>query len=1314
MKSSGHRRRSTSSGVNTSRTEARSAGFVRRVLVPAMTAALAISCLVIVQGQGLAQEGDGTTVRKESRLNADRFVDRVIDGEPVSCMYGNVFIDRDTSTVSADTAYFYRDRELYEFVGNVRVTRNEAVLTCDHGLYNRNFGTGDFKGNVRLIEGDAIGTGDVGEARGTGRFLRLIGDALLVTPDYSVRGDTIFQDRQTGEGEAFGNVSIMEPGAMNLVTGEHAIFRENGDVAEVDRAPVLTSRERSGSPLHSEAGLMRFYRSESRVVMIDSVLIRQDQTLATADTAVAYGQERMVLTGAPTVSMGTASTMFGERMDFYYADGELRRLIIVGAARMEDSSPDSLASVYQGLPTLDILEGDSITVDFENSEIRRSVVVGQAHSRYTPLGLSDEVATNDATGDTIVIHFRDERVARVRVMGSASGEYRFARVGAMREMVGKSRRLADMLARGDADSSAVVDSLSARVDSLAAEMGVPAIASLVRTSMDSLLTVALDSLASAGFDTSESALDFLANAQDVNYAGDQVTFEMADRSMEIEGNGSLDYGTLKLTAGHIKLDTGTRELYAEGEPLVEDSETIAGDMMGYNFDVKSASVKNGVTSFDNYYYVGDNIRRFDDQTMKICGARMTSCDREDPHYHFWSGDMKMRQGDKVVAAPVILRIGNVPIFALPFYYKSLKEGRQSGILFPSFDFGWSSREGRYIRDFGYYWATNENLDFLIEGDYNERREFAYRVSNRYVKRYSFNGGVDYSRKIGLADDPVDEWQLRWNHNQPILWDDYKFRADVKMASTTLSSNDLNGSNARDIISGQLKSSAYLSRSWSFGNANLNANRDERVNASDSDAVTDNLIYSMTLPSVALSFKQLTLAPSLRGGQEGSALGNVLRSTYFSQGYSFRSDSRGYEEHDEGDLTANGNWSLSYRPPRLGIFNVSLSSSASHNWTRTTDEGRFWSADTSLVDDGFYTDFDDTAEDTRSSLSFSTGVGTTLYGLFPLEVGRLRALRHTARFNTSWSLRPGLGDNQSHSTSVSLSFDNRFDLKYLGADSDTTLTEKKIDGVIDWSLRTSYNPKAEPGFQWGDISSGLTIKPGQSRYLKLKVSNTIDPYLLALKRTSFTYGVSFSGRLDVGKVPEMRAEKKNEAIDRLGVELTEGVADTSRVDEFADEFADENQENRLDNEELFDGEESSFYDFYDRAGRQGGEKDAQDLTEGGRFIPFDVNGSFSYAYTNTSSDKRASANLSFNSQLTKNWEFRYSASFDLVEGIPIRQQYSLNRDLHCWRFEFNRTISTVDSQFGFRIYLRSIPALKFARGREDYMSSPGGGLGGGVF
>jgi len=419
----------------------------------------------------------------------------------------------------------------------------------------------------------------------------------------------------------------------------------------------------------------------------------------------------------------------------------------------------------------------------------------------------------------------------------------------------------------------------------------------------------------------------------------------------------------------------------------------------------------------------------------------------------------------------------------------------------------------------------------------------------------------------------------------------------------------------------------------------------------------------------------------------------------SQGYSLKSDSQFYENRDEATQVASGNWSLSYRPARLGIFNVSLSANARQSWTRDTTTGQLWNPDTNFVDGGYYTDIDEATEKTQPGLSFSTGVGTTLYGLFPLQVGRLKALRHTARFNTSWSLSPGLGSKQLHRTSVGLSMDNRIDVKYLGAGSDSTITEKKLDGVLDWSLRTSFSPKAPANAQWSDISSGLTIKPGQSRYLKIQVNNSIDPYTLALKNTRFTYQLSFSGRLDVGEVPQYDEVQRNEAIDRLGVNFAKEEADSTRVDEFAAEFADEDLFDERDGD-YFEGEASSFNDLYNRADRNpidGGD----DVTEGGRYIPFDVSGGLSYSYTNLSKVKRASANMAFNTQLTRNWEFRYSASFDLETGQAIRQQYSLNRDLHCWRFEFNRIVSTVDSQFGFRIYLRSIPALKFARGREDH-------------
>jgi len=1281
----------------------------RGLVLPTVTA-LVLLCALLAAGLPA-----GAADRPRSNLTADRAVDRFVDGERVSYLWGNVFIDRDTITVACDTAIVFRDRERYELYGNVRLTNLGSILTCREGVYLRLSGSGDFFGDVRVVEGEVVGTGREGESRRAGRDLRLIGDALLVTPEYSVRADTIYRDRETALGEAFGHVRIMEPGAENLVTGDHAIFLGDEDVAEVDRNPVLTSRQQSGGPLVSTAGLMRFYRRDKRVVMTDSVRIRQGQMYAVADTAVALGRERLILTGRPVVEQGATSVMRGEEIEFHYRDGLLHRAILVGEASMEDSAPDSLAGLYRGLPGHDVLAGDSISIEFEEGKIRRSVVVGHASSRFTPLDLEEEIATNDVHGDTIVLHFRDSRVQRVDVRGNANGTYRFARIQDMLDRRAGSRRLADLLADPEAaaqDTSlaAAPDSLAlgaadstrlARADSLARELGIalPELSGAADGAADSLLAAALDSLAVAGLDTNRSELDFVSTAEDVQYSGHSLTFGMRERKIDIEGDARLEYGTMVLTARHIKLDTDERELYADGEPLIEDAENIAGERMGYNFRHKTGAVAGGVTSFDQFYYVGDEINRFKDTTLKIRSGRMTSCDREEPHYHFWADRMKMRMGDKVVAAPVVMHVGRVPVFALPFYYKNLKSGRRSGILFPNFEFGFSSREGRYIRDFGYYWATNDYMDFMFEMDYNERRDLGWRIRHVYNKRYSFNGSVNYSRKVGLGpDNDTKEWRLVANHSQPKLLDDYRFSAKIELASQTLSSNDLAGSIRRDIVSGQQATDISLSRQWGWGNTSLNGNRREYTNAGDDNPATDNTLHTMTLPSLNVGFRDITLLPARRGPGQGSFLGELGRNTYFKQSYRARIDERGGEAIDTRKADASGNWSLTVRPPRLGFLNLSGGASASQAWSRTDSTGRRWVQDSDTT--GHYDDVDSFVEKTTPSVSFNANANSTLYGLFPVNLGKLRTIRHTLRLSTGWNVRPALPGHQMHASTFSFGVGNRFDVKYLSAGEDSTLSEKKLDGLVDWDLGTSYNPRAEPDNQWSDITSRLAVRPGQARYLQLKVSNRIDPRKLALKSTSFDYGLSFAGRLDVGEVAPPAETARNRSIERLGA--LEAAEPDSVLDPDAELLAE------------FDAEQDPYgrrpedsENVYSRFNSGRAARETEDPTEGGRYIPFNVNTNMRFSYVNETAKKTATANFNVTTNLTRNWEFRYQASFDLAENAIVRQQYSLNRNLHFWRLEFTRTVSAVDSSFGFRLYLRAIPDLKFTRGRDNYMTAPGG-------
>jgi hypothetical protein len=64
-----------------------------------------------------------------------------------------------------------------------------------------------------------------------------------------------------------------------------------------------------------------------------------------------------------------------------------------------------------------------------------------------------------------------------------------------------------------------------------------------------------------------------------------------------------------------------------------------------------------------------------------------------------------------------------------------------------------------------------------------------------------------------------------------------------------------------------------------------------------------------------------------------------------------------------------------------------------------------------------------------------------------------------------------------------------------------------------------------------------------------------------------------------------------------------------------------------------------------------------------------------------------------------------------QGVTL-QNWGLVRDLHCWSLEFSRMISQFDTQFGFRIFLKSIPAIELRQGAGD-LQRAAGVLGGGM-
>jgi lipopolysaccharide assembly outer membrane protein LptD (OstA) len=1208
------------------------------------------------------------------------------DGVRVIELTDNVRLVSEELYLEGDIGRLFQDINEVEVVGNVHLRTDSLRLWCDSLYVWQARNEGRAFGSVRIeTEDGALGFGHWAIYLRDSNWLALIGNARVLDGQQMVAGDSIVIDRSAGIMESFGDVVVVDDENNATVRGRHAIFDQETGLGIVDSLPVLRMRQGDGPMMIVEADSMAFDQKGGSNTAIGNVDFRQGATRAHADTARIIEQDLLVLTGSPTVEQ-EGRVMSGREIRIWSEDGKVNHIEVYDAALLSDSTPDTLSLEFSDIPLANTLSGDTLEIDFDDGEIARTAVRGNAHSVYLPEDQASVVSVNDVRGESIEIHFSEGVVDVVYVQGGVQGVYRFFE---RRALVLPDSVTQDSLRAVAADTFdpgiATGDSLSATVDSL---------------------------------DTG-SRVDFATSAEMVQYTGESTRFDVPDRRIDISGDSQVQHGTLRLLADEILFDTESRELLAEDENsvrLIDTDTELIGAKMGYLFEPKTGAVRDGATRFADGFYEGKNIRRVDKKTMLIERGTFTSCDLAEPHYHFKARKMKLKVGENVVARQVSMHISDIPIIVLPFYYKDLKSGRRSGILFPNVNIGVSSRDGRYIRDLGYYWATNEYTDFKFEMDYNERREATFKVENIYVKRYSFDGrfSFQYLRAFS-ADTTGDEWKFTSEHRQPELWDVWRASAKIDVSSKNVTRTNLSSNHNRDLIDSRLYSTAALSRSFSNGSAlNFSFARTQFPNADDGDPIDNAQISEFNIP-LGLTFKS---GPIMRGvkrpGRNPAA--NFLRDFTFSHRYSGRYDQKRREAFESDGVSAQASLGMNWAPDKVGPIRISSSASFNDSWTYTQSELRGYEQvldpDSNLVtvpDPGGDV-FVDGSENTIR-LNISNSASTDVYGSFAPRIGALRGIRHKMTAGTSWNLTPGIAGHQPRGQSFGFSLINELSLKILDqqretapgrregdrapgtaatAGTDAGRTDeppeesvRKLDQFIVWNLRTSLNPEAESGEQWSNITSDVYLRPGITQAVSFSMAQEFDPYNFEVISTRFSSDLRLRGGLDLGGGVKVREEPLNPLLDQL----EKPPVDSTAVGDLDPDDPRYDQEQQL--------------------------KELEQWLEGGdrNVIPWEMylRGSLTRrrdfdGETTVQTNMSTRASLSLPGQ----WKFSYSANFDVVTGEFTNQFWRLSRPLHCWKLEFNRGLADGDD-FGISLYLNDIPDLRLDRGDRARQASFGSGL-----
>lgn len=267
----------------------------------------------------------------------------------------------------------------------------------------------------------------------------------------------------------------------------------------------------------------------------------------------------------------------------------------------------------------------------------------------------------------------------------------------------------------------------------------------------------------------------------LNFSAKDSLVLMGQQNAYLYGDGNVDYGEFKLNSAEIRMEMDSSTVYAagvvdsigelQGNPVFQQgSDEYESKSMKYNFKTERGYITDVITEQDEGFLLGSRAKKNPDGSFFVEDGRYTTCDdHEHPHFYFQLTRAKVRPKKDVVTGPGYMVLADVPLpLALPFGYFPFSEKYSSGIIFPSF--GDDYNRGFYLRDGGYYFAINDNVDLALRGEIYTKGSWGISAHSSYVKRYKFRGSFDISFLTTISGDKgspdyskMQNFQVIWSH-----------------------------------------------------------------------------------------------------------------------------------------------------------------------------------------------------------------------------------------------------------------------------------------------------------------------------------------------------------------------------------------------------------------------------------------------------------------------------------------------------------------------------------------------------------------------
>lgn len=790
------------------------------------------------------------------------------------------------------------------------------------------------------------------------------------------------------------------------------------------------------------------------------------------------------------------------------------------------------------------------------------------------------------------------------------------------------------------------------------------------------------------------------DAEDSNY------FDVRKNQVTLVRNAFIKYGEITLTADYILFDMNKNEVTATfltdslgnktGKPTFDDGlEKMTASTIRYNFDTEKGYIEDVRTKQDENYLYMEVAKRHPNEEIHFKKGKFTTCDLEEPHFHFQLSKAILIPEKRIVSGPFNLWVKGVPTpLGLPFAIIPQSRDRLSGFIFPQIIP--SSQYGFGVEKLGYYIPINDRIQTTFYGTLYSRGSFGIDGILDYAKKYKYRGTLDlgYDQfRIGFPTGGVREnLRINWQHLQDRKANpNWYFRSNVNFTSINDPTTNIDPTN------GQYLNNAFLSDislDRSFGSLPIRAGIKLSARQSSTNQTT-----SLTTPVVNFNMTQVfplrKLVSSSRGWRQAISRFGV---TYDMEGKNVATLADDLLQQGDfpgiRDEYRNGFSQRATAKTTIGLLKNTLKINPSITYSNLYNFQTSERFDDSVINET--SGLLEYAVGTRSvaksgmgqSLNATVNATSVLYSYYKAIGKRKPIIRHVLTPTVGFSYRPSLNakdlfisditkdtteysrfDQSSYAVSsgvrtqmlLTFSMNNTLELKRISdKPRDSVSGFSKVKLIDNFSVSGNYDYEKD-SMNLSNFSTNLRISPLKS--VSLQISGTFSPYDWADSSGATLSDYAVNTRGNLGRFTNLTFATSYTFAPPKSREKLEKVKNEMEKNWNADyQYFIEHPEQIIS----FD-------------------------------IPWKVTASYNSSWTanqniTTTNSKRSSViqTLQFNgdASFTKRWKITGNANFDIETAQVTYSQLTLLRDMHCWQLSFNWTPIAQIKYFSFQMNAKS--------------------------